>query len=92
MIKADDQRFDIDPDYSDVERDNGSGAIWEWYDYAAERSDVKLVQAVIASKKTILRYNGQQYYSDREITAAEKQALQNVLDAFVALGGDLENP
>lgn len=91
-IKADDRTYNVAPDYFDVERDNGNGAIWEWYDYAVERSDVKMVQAVIASKKTILRYNGQQYYSDREITAAEKQALQNVLDAFVALGGNLENP
>lgn len=92
VIKADDQRFDITPDYFDIERDNASGAIWEWYDGAVERKEIKVVQAIIASKSTTLRYNGNQYYVDREITAAEKQALQNVLDAFVALGGDLENP
>jgi len=92
VIKADDKRFDIAPDYFDIERDNGSGGIWEWYDKPVERSDVKMVQAVIASGTATLRYNGKQYYDDREITAAEKQALQNVLDAFVAMGGDLNNP
>lgn len=92
VIKADDQRFDIAPDYFAIERDNAYGAIWEWYDGAVERKDIRMVQAIIASKNTTLRYNGKQYYVDREITAAEKQALQNVLDAFVALGGDLENP
>jgi hypothetical protein len=92
VIKADDQRFDITPDYFDIERDNGYGGIWEWYDGAVERRDVKMVQAVIAASKVTLRYNGKQYYDDREITTAEKQALQNVLDAFVALGGNLDNP
>ena len=70
----------------------GYGGIWEWYDGAVERRDVKMVQAVIAASKVTLRYNGKQYYDDREITTAEKQALQNVLDAFVALGGNLDNP
>ena len=92
VIKADDQRFDIAPDYFDVERDNGYGGIWEWYDARMQPSDVRMVQAIIASKTTTLRYNGKQYYSDRQITAAEKKAMQNVLDAFVALGGDLDNP
>jgi hypothetical protein len=92
VIKADGQTFDFSPDYSEVERDNGSGGVWEWYDREVTQSDVKMIQAIIASKSTTLRYNGQQYYSDRPITAAEKKALQNVLDAFVALGGDLNKP
>lgn len=92
VIKADDQRYNILATYSDIERDNASGSVWEWYDGPVELSDIAMVKAIIAAKSATLRYNGQQYYFDREITAAEKQALQNVLDAFVALGGDLSKP
>lgn len=91
-IRADDQRFDIDADYFDIERDNGFGAVWEWYDGLVDKRMISIIQAIIDSEKTVLRYEGKQYYSDRTITATEKQALQNVLDAFVALGGDLNNP
>lgn len=91
-IRADDQRFDITATYSDIERDNGYGAVWEWYDGSVRQNDIAMLKSIIASNSAILRYNGQQYYFDREITTAEKQALQNVLDAFVALGGDLDNP
>jgi hypothetical protein len=45
-----------------------------------------------AGDQTVVRFNGDTYYSDYVITAAEKKAVQNVLDAFVALGGDLDNP
>jgi hypothetical protein len=92
VVKADDERYDIAADYFDVERDNSGGAVWEWYDARVTRTDLRMIRAIIASQNTTLRYNGQQYYWDRQITAAEKKALQNVLDAFVALGGDLDNP
>ena len=89
VIKADDQRFDMPSVSSLMQRDNAAGAIWEWYDGSVRASDMAMLKAIIACKSTTLRYNGKQYYSDSAITAAEKQALQNVLDAFVALGGDL---
>ena len=92
VIKADDQRFDMPSVGSLMERDNAAGAIWEWYDGPVRASDIAMLKAIVASKSATLRYNGKQYYSDRAITAAEKQALQNVLDAFVALGGDLSKP
>lgn len=48
-----------------------------------------IVKAIINSKTAIIRHHGQQYNKDREITSNEKKALQNILDAYEALGGGL---
>ncbi|WP_161627154.1 hypothetical protein [Paenibacillus alvei] len=44
-----------------------------------------MIRAIIKSKKTIIRHEGDTYYDDRTITKKEKAALQNVLDAYDAL-------
>ncbi len=85
-VKADAQTFRIDVSgYDDVERDNGYGGIWEWYDTTADTQELEIVRAVVNSKRAVLRYNGKQYYHDRTIGADEKAALQRVLDAYDAL-------
>ncbi len=76
--------------FNKVERDNGYGGIWEWYDTSAEERELEIVRAVIKAKRATLRYDGQQYYRDRAITMDEKSALQRVLDAYGVLerGGE----
>lgn len=83
-VVADGQRFDR----SGVrfERDNNN-MIWEWYDENLSASDLQMIRAVIASKETVIRFNGRQYRKDVTITSAQRAALQNVLDAYTALGG-----
>lgn len=88
IIKADDKTFTIETQFDEVKRDNNS-MVWEWYDVQMDKNKYEIIKAVIASNKTILRCEGQQYYKDRTITAKEKEALQNVLDAYEALGGSL---
>lgn len=89
IFKVDDNTYTISPGTFDVERDNKSGYIWEWYDKSPTESEINMVKEIINSKKTVLRYEGDQYHYDRDITQQEKQALQNVLDAYTALGGSL---
>jgi hypothetical protein len=48
-----------------------------------------MVKAIISSKKTVIRHQGNDHYADRVITAKEKQGLQDVLDVFEAFGGNL---
>jgi hypothetical protein len=47
------------------------------------------IRAIMSSKRAIIRYHGEQSDVDREITSAQKNSLQNVRDAFIALGGTL---
>lgn len=86
-VYADGQRFE----YPNVpfERDNGSGSIWEWHDDLVDSRDLTMIKAVIASKEAVVRYHGRQYQADRKITANQKAALQNVLDAYKALSESL---
>jgi hypothetical protein len=87
VIKTDNDSYTISTSYGEVETDHGSGDIWEWYDVPMDNSLYNIVQDVIKSKSVKVRHNGKQYYKDRTITQKEKQGLQNMLDAYEALGG-----
>ncbi|GGH20380.1 hypothetical protein FAZ19_09915 [Sphingobacterium alkalisoli] len=87
VIKTDTDSYTIETTYRDVDKDNGSGAIWEWYDAQMNDKLYRIVKEVIKSKSAKIRHNGKQYYEDRTITQKEKQSLQNILDAYEVLGG-----
>jgi hypothetical protein len=94
ILKVDDGVMTIAPGHFGMETDNGvvegEAMIWEWLDSPAGPEEVRIARAVAASKKTVLRYEGRQYYRDRVVTSDEKTALRNVLDAYVALGGHVD--
>tara|TARA_R110002072_G_scaffold75624_5_gene177879 strand:- start:2686 stop:3522 length:837 start_codon:yes stop_codon:yes gene_type:complete len=87
VIKTDNQSYTIASSYGEVERDNGNGGIWEWYDVPMSNKLYLMINDIVSSKSVKIRHNGQQYYKDRTITLREKQGLQNILDAYEALGG-----
>lgn len=89
IIKTDNSSYTIETTYGQVETDNGSGAIWEWFDVNMDNTKYQIIKDIIDSKSVKLRYNGKQYYKDRYLTSSEKQGLKNVLDAYEALGGSL---
>lgn len=66
---------------TDWERDNDSN-IWEWSDETLE--DRSLIEKIIKSKSTVIRYEGRQYYDTRTLSSAQKLALKLVLDAYDA--------
>jgi hypothetical protein len=88
LIKTNNESYTISTSYGEVETDNGSGGIWEWYDVVMDNRLYNIVKDVINSKTVKLRCNGKQYYKDRTLTETEKQGLQNILDAYEALGGN----
>jgi hypothetical protein len=66
-------------DSSEWERDNDSD-IWEWMDEPL--SDRSLMEAIIKSKSSVIRFEGTQYYDTRTISSTQKRALRDVLDAY----------
>ena len=64
---------------SEWEKDFDSD-IWEWSDEPL--SDRSLIEAIIKSKTSVIRFDGTQYYGTRTISSSQKRALQDVLDAF----------
>ena len=70
-----------------IERDNGSGYIWEYtYRYASE-SDVSYFLEARESKKTVIRFQGDQGRSDFTVSSTMKRGIEKVLLAYLALGG-----
>lgn len=63
------------------ERDNNS-KIWEWCDIPLDDRD--MIEAIIKSKKSVIRFDGDKYYDTRTISSSQKQALRNVLRAYDA--------
>lgn len=66
---------------SDWERDNNSD-VWEWCDMPMD--DRGMIEAIIKSKKAVIRFDGDKYYDTRTISSTQKQALRNVLKAYDA--------
>lgn len=70
-----------------IERDNGSGYIWEYtYRYASASDIDKFLQAR-ESKRTVIRFQGDQGRSDFTVTSTMKRGIEKVLLAYLALGG-----
>jgi hypothetical protein len=89
MIKTDHSLHTINTRYGDIQMDNGLSGIWEWYDIPLDAATFKIIEDIINSKTVKLRYQGKQYFKDRDLTANEIQALKNILDAYESLGGDI---
>ncbi|WP_141589489.1 hypothetical protein [Myxococcus sp. AB056] len=85
IIKADDRTFRIDPNFGAIERDHGSGTIWEWYDVPVRDSEREILNTLAHAKKVTLRHEGKQYYKDRIISPAERKRIAEVLTAYEAI-------
>lgn len=67
----------------------GTNYAWEYVDMLVDSKVMEWIRAIMASKRAIIQYHGEQSDVDREITQMQKNSFQNVRDAFVALGGTL---
>lgn len=94
VIDVDGQKYFFAFDYYDIERDNSCCSVWEWHDLRPSAEDLEMIQEIIASKSSRIRYyrGDEQEFVERPISSSQKQALKNVLLVFKSLGGDLENP
>lgn len=61
-------------------RDNDS-EIWEWVDVPLDTEMRTLLEKVAHSKKTIVKFDGQQYYDDFTVTEKDKAAIRDVFAA-----------
>lgn len=85
QILADGEQFAVTPGgHFAVERDNGEGGVWEWYDADVTDAELRMLRTVAHANSARLRYTGK-YTQDRAITASEKAAVRRVLAAYDAL-------
>jgi len=87
FAKADKTRIDFPQEsgFSGWERDNGSGGIWEWSDVPVTgASDIAAVRAMAEAKSVTVRYEGKQYYNDRNLSAKQLKGMREVIAAYEA--------
>lgn len=73
---------------SDVDRDNGSGDIWEWFDENISGGDKDLIRALANAKSAKMKLIGQSYHDVKTISSSQISAIKNTIDMYNALGGD----
>jgi hypothetical protein len=86
IFKIDGVTTDLTPSYGEIKSDNNS-KVWEYFDKTPTGSQVMMLKRIIASKKTVMRIEGSQYYKDVTISSTQKKAMQRVLIAYAGLGG-----
>ncbi len=85
----------IETKYGDVERDNGTGGVWEWLDIPVNKNsediinDFDVIRAIIEGEDVKLKLIGKQYSKVKTITKTQKNALKNVLEVYKVLGGEI---
>ena len=84
---VDDERYYKYYNYFDVIRDNDT-EVWEYVNTAdVTEDDIEMFWAIANSEKTIVRFEGDEYYSDFTVSQADKDAIREVLTAYEALQG-----
>lgn len=84
IVNVDGRIFNLDFSYFEVKRDNGSGGVWEWVDIVPSSENISMLKLIADSKSTIVRFQGDDYKNDRELTKKEKKAIS---DVFTVLDG-----
>ena len=87
FFNVDGKTWTIDAGYGDVQRDNSGGKVWEWFDAIPNKGELGLLNAIIKSKKAVMRIEGDKYYKDVVISPTQKKALARVLTIYAGLGG-----
>lgn len=79
-IAADDYRWQSPK--APFERDHSSGSVWEWSDVAASDKYIEVAKALANSAKSTIRFQGNQYYSDKQLQDDQKEGIKSILKLF----------
>lgn len=85
-FSIDGMAFDYRPD--DIKRDNSSN-IWEWADNQITAFDQSLITALMMAKSAKIRYVGEQYHKDRNITSQQLLSIKRTVQLYRAMGGTI---
>jgi hypothetical protein len=65
------------------ERDHRGGEIWEWSDVPLMLpAEISAVRQLASAKSVTVRFEGRQYYADKELSAQQLKALREVIAAY----------
>lgn len=68
--------------YFDVQQEVFTGGVFEAVDVNPANKYADLMQKIASSEKTIIRFAGKDYKYDMTVSDADKQGIQDILDAY----------
>jgi hypothetical protein len=77
-ISADGYRWDSP--VTSFQRDHSDGKIWEWDTAVLTQPVLNMLEKMGKAKSAKIRYQGNQYYADYELTPAQKKELTALVD------------
>ena len=83
-LAVDDERYYEYFNYFDVTRDNDT-EVWEYVDMDVGEEELEMLKAIADSETTIIRFEGDDYYSDFTVSASDKEAIRQMVTAYEAL-------
>jgi len=81
IFSVDGENYHKELGYNDVKRDNDSGNVWEWTSFLPTKDERTMLQNIVNSTETIVRFQGDTYYYDLTISAEDKQVIGDFLYA-----------
>lgn len=81
IILVDGKRYTKSFSYSDIERDNDRGDVWEYADWTATDTDIAMLREIANSSSTKIRFSGNYTY-DLTVSSSDKKAIKQVLEAY----------
>ncbi|MEW7291076.1 hypothetical protein [Aquimarina sp. 2304DJ70-9] len=89
-INVDGEIFEIEENSEgEFKTKQESGGKREWLDRIVKNDDMLLIKKIASGKSAKMKFVGQDDIYKRTISKTEKKAIQNVLAAYEALGGNL---
>lgn len=82
-ILSNSQRYDKSFNHYDVERDNGSGKVWEWVDISTTEKEMFILDT-LRSHQGKIRFSGK-YDSTKEISKAHSLELNSIFTVYKAI-------
>jgi len=84
-VAADDYRWQSPK--LNFERDHSSGSVWEWIDVSAKNKEIEVAKALANAQKATIRFQGNQYYSDKQLQDDQKNSIKKILKLYSLMGG-----
>jgi hypothetical protein len=84
-VAADDFRWQSEK--QKFQRDHSSGSVWEWLDVSAGSKEVEIATALSSATNATIRFQGNQYYSDKKLDDDQKQSIKTIIRIYKEMGG-----
>ncbi|MBQ6873681.1 MAG: hypothetical protein IJO24_05195 [Clostridia bacterium] len=81
IIKIDDEKYYENAGNSGTVRDNDT-EVWEYYDVVATETEIEMLEKIVESKETIVRFDGDNHHYDLTISSSDKKAIKEILEAY----------